>query len=216
MPDMPRAHRLAADVPSDANANPSGASRATHAPSEATVTLPRRRTAPNPGRVLNFTTTILPSKSLAEIQAALLAHGALAFTVVFDSEDRTAKGVEFRLRSDTGEEKNYAMEANWRSVRHRLIENHNREVRAKYHGYHTYRGERYLWDEKKPTKEIDEQAKKTAWRILKDAIEVMLNMGAAGISDPGQVFFGFATLDTGGTVYSAYTDYKALPAGVSE
>lgn len=179
-----------------------------------------KRASPDPGRVLNYTTAITPARSLADIQALLVAHGASAITVQFD-ENRMAVGVEFRIQSNAGVEQTYIMAANWKVVRARMILRHNNEVRQRYarNGVVPYAANRYLWIddpgsyEHRLPKLLDDQAKRTAWRILKDAIEVMLNLSTAGIADPGQVFFGFASLDTGGTVYEAYAEHRALNSG---
>jgi hypothetical protein len=170
---------------------------------------PRKKTkGPDPGRILNYTTEIEPPQSLKEIQDLLVAHGARAISVLY-GDDRRITGIGFHLPTALGE-RNYHMLANAASVRQRMIERHDNEVRQTYLGQAEYRFRNYLW-EKYPPAALEAQAQRTAWRILKDAIAVMLNLSSAGLADSGQVFFGFGQLSDGsGSVFDAWTARAAL------
>jgi len=167
----------------------------------------RTRRAPNPGRVLNYSTTIDPQKSVNEIQAVLVAHGARRFTLMYD-DDRKIDGIHFTLDVN-GTERAFEIKANWQQVRKRLIENHNKGKRSYQRGY--WEDKPGSWSHSVPAT-VDDQSKRVAWRVLKDAVEVMVNLVSAGIADVGQVFFGFGVLDSGLTIYEAFVeDQKALP-----
>jgi hypothetical protein len=163
------------------------------------------RSAPDPTRVLNFTTTITVDKTVGEIQRILVAHDATMISMRFD-DDRQVEAIEFHLRLDSVE-RAFRLSANWRMVRMRLIAHHNKGKRSYTRGF---------WTERSLPAGLDDQARRTSWRILKDAVEVMLNLADAGIADTGQILFGFAMLDSGVTIYDAFKEnQRALPDGVS-
>jgi hypothetical protein len=162
------------------------------------------RRAPNPGRVLNYTTTITVEKTIIEISAILIAHGATQIIHSYDGY-QIIHGLAFRM--NIGDvEREFRISPHLDNVVKRMVDAHNKGKR-KY--------TRAWWDlERLPAGAYD-QARRTAWRILKDALEVMFNLSDAGIADPGQLLFGFGTLDSGETIYEAFIGRdRALPNGV--
>jgi hypothetical protein len=174
-----------------------------------TVARPRRHRPPNPGRVLNYTTSIAPEKTLIEIQQILVAHGARSFSLRFDDQ-RNVSGFSFTMDIDDVE-RSFEFQANSARVRARMIAANNKGKTRYQRGYWTDDPGSFAHN---VPSSIDAQARRTAWRIIKDGLEAQLNMADAGVADAGQILFGFAMLDHGGTIYESFLERQmSLPAG---
>lgn len=131
-----------------------------------------------PGKmpVLNYTTTINSLKTVNEIQSILVEHGAL--NVSIDYAEKIPVAVTF-LVDLNGELVSFRLPSNHTGVYKLLCE-----------------------DEKVPNRlKTSEQARKVAWRIVKDWVEAQMAVIEAKVATLPQVFLPYAVSDRGQTLY---------------
>ena len=126
--------------------------------------------------ILNYTTSIDCEKSISEIQKCLVKHGANK--IVTDYENGTPSSVTFCLM------------INERIVGYVLPANYSGVLKAMKN------------DRKIPnSKCTDEQARRVAWRIIKDWVEAQMAIVEAQLADMAEVFLPYAVTKTGETMY---------------
>jgi len=126
--------------------------------------------------ILNYTTTIAPLKTIAEIQSILIKHGATNISIDFANQIPIALTFLVELK---GEFINFRLPSNYTGVYKALCKEAKVPKRFK--------------------SEI--QAQKVAWRILKDWIEAQMAIIEAGLATLPQVFLPYAVVSNGQTLY---------------
>src|SRR3954452_11629560 len=140
--------------------------------------------------LLNYTTKIEPEQTIGEIQKMLSKHGVTAMMTEYDGPQVSA--VSFRLNID-GKPRGFKLPCNWRGVREIFKKpDHARKLRCRF-------------DER------DDQAVRTAWRIIKDWVEAQLALVEVNMATVPQVFLPYAIMQDGRTLWErAATDPKFL------
>lgn len=135
--------------------------------------------------IKNYTTSISAEKTISEISSALVKAGANKIMV--DYADGLAVALTFQL-VHKGKTVFFQLPCNWEGVYNRLKN-----------------------DSKVPrSKKTDEQALRTAWRIIKDWIEAQLAIIEAELVDTAEVFLPYALTSTGTTIYQALEQNQLL------
>lgn len=126
--------------------------------------------------ILNYTTKISGEKTAGEIQAMLAKSGAQA--VLTEFEDGEVVAISFRL-SLNGQPLSFRLPVNSEGVLRALA---NEGIR--------------------PSFVTPGQAKRTAWRIIKDWIASQLALVEANQADLAEVFLPYLQDDAGITIYN--------------
>lgn len=135
--------------------------------------------------ILNYTTKIDPAKTAGEIQSLLGAKGAQSVSTQYIKGEAVA--VFFAIEVN-GMMVNFRLPCNWEGV----LQSFKR-------------------DRKVPrSAETEEQAKRTAWRIIKDWVEAQLAIIESGQAQMAEVFMPYAMVDNGQTIYQRLTENPQL------
>lgn len=159
---------------------------------------------PRPDRILNYSTEVKVEKTLDEIKAILRANGARRLTESYDGPRIT--GVEFALQTEYGEQW-YRLPTRPERVVALLIAERNKGKRT---------WDRFYVDPAKPPQTILDQAERTAWRTVKDWLEVQFALVRAKQLEAGEVLFPYALTLVHGeevTVYQAFTTERVKALG---
>lgn len=137
--------------------------------------------------ILNYTTTIAALKTVGEIQTTLARAGALSVNVDYDQGEPTA--VTFVVK--VGETYlNYRLPSNWEGVYQRM--RRDRDVPNKLR--------------------TEAQARRVAWRIVKDWIAAQLAIIDAGMAVLPEIFLPYTVAPTGRTMWQEFeASQKLLP-----
>lgn len=127
-------------------------------------------------KLKNYSTTIAAEKSIMELEKLISGFGASHIMKEYYGDGRV-KGIAFRL-----EENNYRLPANVDGIKEIL----RKESRV-------------------PKSRLDEQAEKSAWRLIKDWVHAQLSMIMAGQAKPDEVMLPYLW-DGKKTLYEAYKD----------
>lgn len=139
---------------------------------------------PNKYMLLNYTTQTPIEQTVAEIQKMLSRHNVTAMVTEYDGPH--VSSVSFRISID-GKPMGFKLPCNWRAVQQIFKEkNANRKRRNGR-----------LEDK---VDESDEQAQRTAWRIIKDWVEAQLAMVEVNLVTVPQVFLPYAIMRDGRTL----------------
>lgn len=141
--------------------------------------------------ILNYTTSINPEKTVAEIQMKLAKAGAQAVLCEYD-EDGIMKAISFRINTSTGF-LSFRLPSNIEGIYKKLLDNSRVPTRLKTH----------------------EQATRVAWRILKDWVEAQLAIIEAEMADIKEVFLPYVQNPDGKTLYESLSEnqFKLLTGG---
>lgn len=127
--------------------------------------------------ILNYTTSIDFSKTIGEIAACLVKHGASK--IITDYEDSLPVAVTFSLT------------INDRTAAFSLPANYNGVLKA------------MSKDKRCPRKLLNkEQALRVSWRIIKTWVEAQMAIVEAELADMAEVFLPYAITKNGNTVYN--------------
>jgi hypothetical protein len=126
--------------------------------------------------LLNYTTSIAPTKTVMEIQAALAKAGASAIMANYDTKGNIV-ALSFKIMAD-GQEIAFKLPTAWEPV-HATLK--RQRVSPKY--------------------QTPEQALRVAWRITKDWVEAQLAIIETQMVTTAQVFLPYAITRDGSTVY---------------
>ncbi|HEX5704836.1 MAG TPA: hypothetical protein VFX97_16680 [Pyrinomonadaceae bacterium] len=132
--------------------------------------------------ILNYTTTVEAAKSIAEIQGILAKHGARKISTDFD-DNGNVSGIDFIILID-GLPLAIRLPCDVEGVYRTLIRAKGVPRRS-----HTKL-----------------QARRVAWRILKDWIEAQLALYEVGQAELGQVLMPYAIDAQGRTAYDAFKE----------
>lgn len=136
--------------------------------------------------ILNYTTTIKTDKTVAEIQAKLVKAGALSISVSYD-DSRQPDALVFAIQVHS-EFVNFRLPSNWNGVYAAMRKDQSVPRRYK----------------------TEEQARRVAWRIIKDWVEAQLAIIEAGLATLPEVFLPYAVMRNGLTVYQQFESGKLL------
>lgn len=128
--------------------------------------------------LLNYTTTIDSEQTIGEIQKALSKYGVSAMMTEYDGQQVSA--VSFQLNID-GKKMAFKMPCNWRAVRAVFDEQGIRTVKHR-------------------DKNLDNQAIRTAWRVIKVWVEAQLALVEINMVTVPQVFLPYAITKDGRTL----------------
>jgi len=127
--------------------------------------------------ILNYTTSINPEKTVAEIQTKLAKAGAQAVLCEYD-EDGIMKAISFRIKIPN-DVLSFRLPSNIEGIYRKLIDNPKVPRKLQSH----------------------EQATRVAWRILKDWLEAQLAIIEAEMADIKEVFLPYMQNQQGQTLY---------------
>lgn len=129
--------------------------------------------------ILNYTTKIDPHKTVGEIQQILAKSGAVGVSVEY--ADKEPAAVTFLVQIQ-GAYVNFRLPSNWNGV-HKTLLRDNGVPR----GFKT-----------------EAQARRVAWRIVKDWVEAQMALIEAGLAELPEVFLPYAVKADGRTVYEEF------------
>lgn len=127
--------------------------------------------------ILNYTTKIDPVKTVSEITKILVKHGAKK--IVADYDDNGSPVAITFMVSVQDNPIAYSLPANHRGV---LKAMQKQRVERRY--------------------QTEDQAKRVAWRIVKDWIEAQVAIVQAEVADMAEVFLPYAVTKNGNTLYN--------------
>jgi hypothetical protein len=135
-------------------------------------------------KLLNYTTSIAPEKTVSEIQAKLANAGAFQILHEYERSTRELVGLSFRISTEFGD---LAFELPARIEAVELVLKKQR-VSMK--------------------KEARAQATRVAWRILKDWVEAQLALIETGMVTIEQVFLPYVQDAKGVTLYESIREKR--------
>jgi hypothetical protein len=141
--------------------------------------------------ILNYTTTIDPEQTISEIQRMLTKHGVTAMMTEYEGSSVSA--VSFKI-SVEGRPMGFKLPCNWRAVR---------EV-FRQQGITTT---------KHKDKNLDNQAIRTSWRVIKDWIEAQLALVDINMVTIPQIFLPYAIMRDGRTLSEKINDEPGFLLG---
>jgi hypothetical protein len=134
--------------------------------------------------IINYTSKVPPEQTIGEIQRLLSNYNVQAMMTEYDG--RNVSAVSFKLEID-GKMMSFKLPCNWRAVQQIFIKkNHNIK---NTHG----RWENLIDGS-------DEQAIRTAWRVIKDWIEAQLALVEINMVTLPQVFLPYFIMKDGRTL----------------
>ncbi len=139
--------------------------------------------------LLNYTTSIAPTKTVMEIQAMLAKAGASAILAEYDT-DGNITALSFRLKVEGQPDISFKLPTAWQPVMETLKrQNVSRSLQT------------------------PEQALRVAWRITKDWVAAQLAIIETRMVTTAQVFLPYAITRDGSTVYEYIANNRALLLG---
>ena len=141
--------------------------------------------------ILNYTTTISSFRTVSEIQQKLAKAGALSINISYDDKSEPVGLIFVILIRD--EYVNFQLPSNWQGVLKAMQKDRSVQKRFK----------------------TEQQARRVAWRILKDWTEAQLAIIEAGLATLPEVFLPYAVMQNGLTVYQSFERGKLLGGGES-
>lgn len=135
--------------------------------------------------LLNYTTSIAPTKTVMEIQSALAKSGASAIMANYDTNGNIV-ALSFQLMTENGTMA-FKLPTAWEPVQKVLIK---QRVSPKY--------------------QTPEHALRVAWRITKDWVEAQLAIIETQMVTTAQVFLPYAVMNDGGTVFEYFASNQGL------
>jgi hypothetical protein len=141
-------------------------------------------------KLLNYTTEVSASKTISEIQDALLRANATA--IITEATNGTITGILFRIRTPRGQELPF-----------RLPAKVDEAYRVMYGHQPFYQKERYgqRWRE---------QAQRTAWRIVLTWLRAQLSIIELELAKPEEVFLPYMLNRSGQTYFEALEQRQFL------
>lgn len=139
--------------------------------------------------ILNYTTQISVDKTIAEIQTKLARAGARAILADYD-DDGNIKSLSFKL---VIQEKEVGFKLPAEPDKILVLLKTQRGVAKKF--------------------QTDEQARRVAWRIIKDWVEAQLAIIETKMVKPEQVFLPYAITRDGRTLYESVVQNGMLLGG---
>jgi hypothetical protein len=138
--------------------------------------------------ILNYTTKVPAERTISEIQAILVKAGADAVMLEYSAGKTT--GFAFRINTPQGII-HYKLPVNVRGVKASMVRDG-----VKHH-------------------DLEAQAYRVSWRILKDWIEAQMGIIQAGMAELAQVLLPYARTDHGDTVYERFQQAGSEAIGIT-
>jgi hypothetical protein len=132
--------------------------------------------------LLNYSTKIEPEQTISEIQKMLSAHSVSAMMTEYDG--RNVSAVSFRINIE-GKPMGFKLPCNWKAVK---------EI---------FKGEPRIRNTRLNT---DEQAIRTAWRIIHAWVKAQLALVEVNMVTVPQVFLPYAIMKDGRTLSEHVSD----------
>lgn len=142
--------------------------------------------------ILNYTTKIEASKTIAEIQACLVSHGANAVLSEYDGQGFIV-ALSFKINIE-GQDIGFRLPSDWRPVL-QVLEKHPKVPRRLC---------------------TQEQALKVAWRIIGEWVRAQMAIVEIRMVKVEQVFLPYAVMRNGKTVYESFAENKNKLLGSGE
>ncbi len=140
--------------------------------------------------ILNYTTKVDTKRTAAEIQETLVDAGVRGVMVEYDS-DRQPTALTFQIEMQ-GRLVSFRLPSRWVGVYNILHD--NRKIERRYR--------------------TEDQAKRVAWRIVKDWVEAQLAMVQAQTAEMPEVFLPYAVNpQTNRTLYDEFKSGNLLGSG---
>ncbi|MGV3588579.1 MAG: hypothetical protein ACO1OF_16355 [Adhaeribacter sp.] len=136
--------------------------------------------------ILNYTTKISASKTVGEIQELLTQAGARR-VIVDNNLEREPVSISFQIEITEGVPVYFSLPCNWEGVLAALVKD---KVDSRYRN--------------------PDQAKRVAWRVVKDWIEAQLAIIYAQQATLLQVFLPYAQTKDGNTLYDHVMNNQKL------
>jgi hypothetical protein len=135
--------------------------------------------------LLDYTTSVPVSKTVAQIQAKLVEHGARAVMMEYDDRGRI-KALAFKVRAPTGELPIRLPIDAVATLRVLQRQYANREIPARYAN--------------------EEHAYRVAWRIVKDWVEAQMSLLETEMVKMEEIFLPYIITRGGQTVYQVIAE----------
>lgn len=130
--------------------------------------------------LLNYTTIIDPEQTISEIQKLLSRHGVMAMMTEYDGKNVSA--VSFKMNVN-GQAMGYKLPCNWRAVLQLFKDQGITYSKMKH-----------------KDKNIENQAIRTAWRVIKVWIEAQLALVEINMVTIPQIFLPYTIMRDGRTL----------------
>ncbi len=140
--------------------------------------------------ILNYTTSIQAQKTAGEIQSILAIKGAHSIAIDYEAAQPVALTFRLNIRE---QDVSFRLPCNWRGVEDVM-----------------------RYDKKCPQRfKNSEQARRVAWRIVKDWVEAQLAIIESGQAEVAEVFLPYAITQSGETLFQRMTNdpSRLLTAG---
>jgi len=144
--------------------------------------------------LLNYTTGIEASASIAEIQRTLATHGAAAILAEYDDRGEI-EALSFRILMNQSPV-HFRLPSDWRPVLKVLQVQKEKQRRSG----------------RSRIQATEEQARRVAWRIVKDWVEAQMAIVEIQMVKLDQVFLPYAVTPSGQTLYEAVKAGNLLSA----
>src|SRR3990167_5236618 len=148
---------------------------------------------PGPHNIMpikNYTTKVPPNRSIAEIQDALVRHGATGVLYMYEQGTGRIEALQFLLRIKN-QDVSFALPVHWRKF------------------------QRVLELQQVPRWNQEEYVYRVAWRNIRDWVMAQLALYETEIVEMPQVFLPFATDSKGKTLYEKLLGGEFLLGDVS-
>lgn len=142
--------------------------------------------------LLNYTTGIDAGKSIAEIQKCLAMHGASAILAEYDDQGRI-NALSFQIVMED-QKVGFRLPSDWRPVL-KVLELQKRKTNSRSR-----------------IQANEEQARRVAWRIVKDWVEAQMAIVEVQMVKMDQVFLPYAVARDGRTIYETVKSGNLLAA----
>jgi hypothetical protein len=138
--------------------------------------------------ILNYTTQVDAHKTVGEIQAILAKAGVLAVSVEYTDGEPVALRFVVKVRDMPID---FRLPTRWEGVLKRMVNDPNVPNRLRN----------------------EAQARRVAWRIIKDWCEAQLALIDAGQAELAEVFLPYAVTNSGETFYQVFASSPKLLGG---
>jgi len=138
--------------------------------------------------IKNYTTTVPAEQTIGEIQVMLSEYGVTKMMTEYDGKQVSA--VSFQLRID-GREMGFQLPCNWRAVREVFDQQGITSVRHK-------------------DKSLDNQAIRTAWRVIYAWIDAQLALVEINMVTIPQIFLPYTIMQDGRTISEHLSEQPGL------
>jgi hypothetical protein len=136
--------------------------------------------------LLNYTTSISVEKTASQIMEILARHGATAVLLEYDRPGEVG-AISFKVKTSGGGECGFRLPTNWRATQVALYSNPKTRRLA-----------------------TEAQARRVAWRIVKDWVEAQMALLETGMVKMEQIFLPYMVANDGRTFYEVLAAQRFL------